>query len=136
MRKRDILFIGWGVLLWLAATMVFHFFGDRLLPPASLVPIILSFLLIVPIIYGAMSLIYAGCRVPAGDRARSAICTAVPGMLLDMAGMHWSGFFFPVMSAKGLSLLSIWLLWAYSLILLMGLRAPAVSPPFQGSVKE
>ncbi|MDQ1911445.1 DUF5367 family protein [Paenibacillus sp. GD4] len=83
-----------------------------------------------------MSLIYAGCRVPAGDRARSAICTAFPGMLLDIAGMHWSGFFFPVMSAMGLSLLPIWLLWAYSLISLTGLRTPAASPALQGSGGE
>lgn len=112
--------ISFGVLLWLAATIMFRWFGNILVDPGS--PWIwLSFILIVPVVLFLQRWLFISRQIPPGSRPRAAILTALPGMLLDLFSVSFHSVVFPSLPASLLPVFFVWLLWAYSVILLGGL---------------
>jgi hypothetical protein len=113
-------YLFFGFFLWLAATLVFRFWGEELIDPNR--PLIwFSFILIVPGIFLIMNFLYRYRRTAAEDRPKAAIMVAIPGMLLDLFSIGLHSAVFPDLPAANLHLFFVWLLWAYSLIILGGL---------------
>ncbi|WP_176220592.1 DUF5367 family protein [Cohnella massiliensis] len=108
-----------GLVLWLAATLVFRLWGGALLDPDR--PLVwLTFILVLPGIPIMLRLLFAVRKTPAASRPKAAVLIALPGMLLDMFSVGFHKHVFPGIPSSDLNLLFIWLLWAYSLILAGG----------------
>ncbi|MEF3304351.1 DUF5367 family protein [Paenibacillus sp. GYB003] len=120
-KRREPFFLLWGFLLWLAATVVFHLFGDWLIDADNRVKTAVSFLAAVPVICGCTFPLYFKFHIPPADRLRLAVCIALPGMLLDIVSVPLHRIVFPAISGESVPLLAAWLLWAYSLVLATGL---------------
>jgi undecaprenyl pyrophosphate phosphatase UppP len=114
------LFILWGFLLWLGATIIFHFFGGMLMNAEHRVAVAISFVAAVPVIFACTVPMYAAFKVAAADRLWCAAYIALPGMLLDIVSLSFHRTVFPTISLDSVPTLSAWLMWAYSLILLTG----------------
>ncbi|WP_334072437.1 MULTISPECIES: DUF5367 family protein [Paenibacillus] len=109
-----------GILLWLAATLLFRFWGGELIQPGTIL-IWLSFGLIIPGIPLLMLALFRFWGTAPQDRPKAALLVAVPGMLLDLLTLMFHGYVFPGISDAHLHLFFVWLMWAYALILLAGL---------------
>ncbi|AEI38873.1 DUF5367 family protein [Paenibacillus mucilaginosus] len=118
--KREGIFVVWGLVLWLAATLIFRFFGHFLMDAGSPVLLGTSFILAVPLIYGCIFPLYALLGVPSGGRIRMSVRIALPGMFLDIFSLAFHSYVFPSLPPEGIPLLAAWLLWAYGLILATG----------------
>ncbi|PYI51346.1 DUF5367 family protein [Paenibacillus flagellatus] len=121
-KRRDAFFLLWGFVLWLAATAAFHLFGDWLIEAGNGPKNAISFLVAVPVILGCTLPMYALRGIPPSERLRSAVCIALPGMLLDALSLPFHRTVFPVLADDSIPLLAAWLLWAYSLIIASGWR--------------
>jgi len=112
--------ISLGFLLWLAATIVFRLWGGPLIDPGQ--PLIwLSFIVIVPLILLTLRALFRARKLSSPERPRAAMLVAIPGMLLDLFSVAFHDLVFPGLPQAHLHLFFVWLLWAYSLILLGGL---------------
>lgn len=124
MNRRLIFFVGWGLLLWLAATLFFRLVGQLLLVPGAPVLIIATFVLTVPLIAAVTYPAYAVGKLTDTGRPAAAVCVALPGMLLDVLGLAFFEMIFPnfaSLSTSSDAVFGAWLLWAYGLILITGI---------------
>lgn len=113
-------FIYFGFMLWLAATLIFKFWGDVLVDPSR--PFIwFSFILIAPGILLFLHWLFRDRNISPADRPKAALLIAIPGMLLDLFSITFHSVVFPDIPGAYLHLFFVWLMWAYSLILLGGL---------------
>ncbi|WP_248926845.1 DUF5367 family protein [Paenibacillus hamazuiensis] len=119
--RKGTFFLVWGFLLWLAATVIFHFLGDWMIEAGNWLKIVISFVAAVPLIYGCTLPVYAALHIPPAERLHCAACIALPGMLLDIFSLPFHRTVFPTLADNSIPLLAAWLLWAYSLILASGL---------------
>lgn len=117
-------FVGWGLALWLGATIFFRLLGHFLLDPANPVLVVVTFVATVPVIAAATYPAYALAKMDSAQghqRSVAAVCIALPGMLLDVLSLSFFSFTFPNLSDLSAgALFGAWLLWAYSLILSSG----------------
>lgn len=124
MKSRMGYFLGWGVLLWLIATVFFRLVGQLLLNPESFVLVVLTFVVTVPLIAAVTYPVYAKREIVPTERPVAAICIALPGMIVDVVSLSFFGALFPNLYAlpgSAGALFGAWMLWAYALILLSGL---------------
>lgn len=115
------LFLLWGFVLWLIATIIFHYGGNLLIDIRHPFRTALSFAVAIPLIYGCVTLLFSFLEVPNSDRTRRSVEIALPGMFMDILSILLHEVAFPVISEQSIPLLAAWLFWAYSLILLVGL---------------
>lgn len=109
-----------GLLLWIAATLLFRLWGEELIHPDKLL-IWFSFILVVPGILLLLNGLFRYKGTAAADRPKAAVLIAAPGMFLDLFSIGFHPLFFPNIPAAHLHLFFVWLLWAYSLILIGGI---------------
>ncbi|MFG1732644.1 DUF5367 family protein [Paenibacillus sp. 843] len=128
-RQRHGFFLAWGFVLWLAATVIFHFWGDWLIDVRHPMRTAVSFLIAIPLIYGCIAPLFSYLDIPNSDRPRLSVYIALPGMLLDILSLLFHSVVFPVISEQSIHVLAAWLFWAYSLIFLVGLRPPIRMAP-------
>jgi len=111
----------WGILLWIAATFIFRFFGHHFLIQGHNILLLVSFLMAIPLIVVGTYPYYHFMKVSNSNRMVAAIQIAVPGMILDIFSIIFFTLVFPNLHNDTLPYFSAWLLWAYSLILLTGI---------------
>ncbi|RRJ63406.1 hypothetical protein EHV15_11085 [Paenibacillus oralis] len=116
-------FLLWGFLLWLAATVVFHFLGGMLMDEEKPISTAICFVAAIPLIWGCMMPLYSLHRLSPSERLCPAVYTVLPGMLLDALSLPFHRFVFPGITDSSMPLLAAWLLWAYGLIIITGIRA-------------
>ncbi|RAR41903.1 DUF5367 family protein [Paenibacillus sp. MDMC362] len=120
--ERHVFFLAWGFVLWLAATVIFHFWGDWLIDVRHPIRTAVSFIIAIPLIYGCIAPLFSSLGIPYSDRARLSIYIALPGMLLDILSLLFHPFVFPLIPVESIHVLIAWLFWAYSFIFLAGMR--------------
>jgi hypothetical protein len=127
--RRELWFMAWGVLLWLAATLAFHLWGQWIIDAGRPAVTVVSFAAAVPCILVCTLPLYRKLDVADADRLRAAVCIALPGMLLDAVSLPLHRTVFPGITGESVPLLAAWLLWAYGLILATGLAATRRAAP-------
>lgn len=120
-RRISVRNILWGFLLWIAATMIFRFFGHHFLIQGHYILLLVSFLMAIPLIFVVTYPYYHFMKISDSNRMLAAIQIAVPGMILDIFSIIFFPLVFSNLHNDTLSYFSAWLLWAYSLILLTGI---------------
>ncbi len=128
------LFVLIGFIVWLAATVVFRLWGAELLAPHT--PLLwISFIGVVPVIALLMKLAFALGKAAPAERPLATLLMALPGMLLDVISTSFHRLVFPEIPESEFYLFSAWLLWAYSLVLLVGIF-PAIRAKYLLSSKQ
>lgn len=117
---RPLFFVVWGVLIWLASTLVFRVAGQWLLVAHDSMRLAAAYYGAVPVIASVTLPVYYLRRLDANDRVRAAVLTALPGMLLDMVSTLVFDRLFPNLGPGAVGPFSSWLFWAYGLILVSG----------------
>lgn len=117
---RPLYFVGWGLLLWLVATVIFRLTGQWFLVPDSAALLGAAYYGAVPLIALVTLPLYRLFRLDADTRVRAAVLIALPGMLLDMVTTLVFDRVFPNLEAEAVGPFSSWLFWAYGLILASG----------------
>ncbi|WP_036718940.1 DUF5367 family protein [Paenibacillus sp. JCM 10914] len=121
-RQRIVYSLLWGFLLWLVATLIFHFWGNWLIDVRNIWRTAISFIIAVPLIYGCVTFLFSLLDVPTSERSRLSIFIALPGMLLDIFSLLFHSVVFSVISEQSIPVLAAWLFWAYGLIFVTGLK--------------
>jgi hypothetical protein len=117
---RPLYFVGWGLLLWLVATVIFRLAGQWFLVPDNALVLGAAYYGAVPLIALVTLPLYRLFRLDADTRVRAAVLIALPGMLLDMVTTLVFDRVFPNLEAEAVGPFSSWLFWAYGLILASG----------------
>lgn len=121
---RPLLFLTWGLVLWLAATAIFRLAGHWFLVPGNRLLLGLTYYGAVPLIALVTLPLYSWFRLESNTRVRAAVLIALPGMLLDMVTTLLFDQVFPNLEPTAGAPFASWLFWAYGLILVSGLVGP------------
>jgi hypothetical protein len=114
------LLVGWGLLLWLVATLAVRFVGHLVLHPDSRVLLAVLFAATTPVVLAATLPLYRLMRLDAARRPAAAALIAMPGIAMDAFLMPSFASAFPNLTPQHGPALAAWLLWAYGLVLLTG----------------
>lgn len=117
---RPLLFAAWGVLLWLAATLIFRLAGQWFLVPKGGLLLGAAYYGAIPLIALVTLPLYTMFQLNSDTRVRAAVLIALPGMLLDMVTTLVFDQVFPNLDPGAVAPFSSWLFWAYGLILVSG----------------
>lgn len=110
----------WGVVVWLAATIVVRVSGHYYLHPDHPYLSALAFLLTVPLVGLVTVPVYDWQRVSLLDRPTAAILLCLPGLVLDALVLLLFARVYPNLEG-GETVFAAWLVWAYALVLVSGL---------------
>lgn len=114
-------FLYWGFLVWLGATIIFRFFGHFFFNPENALLLLLSYLLVVPLIFLLTYPLYKLKGLKKDERLKAAMFIALPGMFIDTIVLVIFPEVFTNLPVESDRYFGSWLLWAYSLILITGL---------------
>ena len=112
---------GFGVAVWLIATVVFWVGGPVLLDPDAPLIVFGVFFVAVPTMIVVTFAAFLWREIRPAARPAAAILLVAPGMLLDVVMVSFSGTFFPNLERGSLRYLAGLLLLAYVTVLLVGL---------------
>ncbi len=88
-------FVGWGFLIWLAATVAFRLFGQFAVVTGGELRLAVLCLLAAPGIAALMHLLYASKALDGRDRLLAAACAMLAGILLDVLALAFFGVVYP-----------------------------------------
>jgi hypothetical protein len=111
-------FLVWGFLLWLVTTLVYRLIGQYLWSLESLVLLLMTFALVVPLVAALTYPIYDWRKVKSFERPLAAIYILLPGMLLNIACIPFFPIVFPNLPSTTAVYFCALVLWTYSLVLL------------------
>ncbi len=110
-----------GFLIWLLATLIVRYYGYYLLSIGNTTNVILLYLGIAPLLYGLILYVFKRFRLNDHSRLRSAVLKAIPGMIGDVFCLKFHSAVFPSLSQEQVLILGSWIIWAYLVVLLVGL---------------
>ncbi|WP_143416170.1 DUF5367 family protein [Geobacillus sp. E263] len=114
-------FFIWGFLVWLGATLIFRLFGHFFFNPENALLLLLSYLLVVPLIFLLTYPLYKLKGLTKDERLKAAIFIVLPGMFIDTIVLVVFTDVFTNLPVESDRYFGSWLLWAYGLILITGL---------------
>ena len=109
-----------GFSVWLMATLAFHFWGHTFFLIDN--PLLLStfFLGTAPLLWLLAQWVFNYLGLEGSQRLESAVLMAVPGMISDVFCLKFSAIVFPTLTNEQAIVLGAWILWAYVIVLLIG----------------
>lgn len=110
-----------GFSIWLVATLIFRYWGhDFFLIENNFV--LASFIFgVIPFLYLLAKWVFNHYKLIGSERLRSSVLMAVPAMILDVACIKFHTIVFPGFSTEQTIVLGAWVIWVYSIVLLIGL---------------
>ncbi len=112
--------IGYGLLIWFEATMIFRWLGNYVLVTGNTPWTILVFAAAVPLVFAIGWFFFATFKTKPFERAVAAILICAAGLIADAFVFVWIENVFPVMNTTQARMFASWLLWAYGIGLLSG----------------
>lgn len=113
--------VGYGLLIWLEATLIIRWTGDLIFVPGDAVWIAGTFVVTSITVFLVGWFFFASFQTPPQTRAAAALLICATGLMADAFVLSWIDVVFPDMDAAQARLFAIWLSWAYGLGLLSGL---------------
>lgn len=114
-----------GLVLWFVATVVLRLIGQVFF--ASPLAIVLTYLVSAGILLLALQGLFLRIRMSHMQRLQAILSLALPGMVLDVLSITFVSTVFPNLPDSAHPAFAGWLLWAYSLVLLIALLPARVS---------
>lgn len=114
-------FLFWGFLVWGGASLIFRTLGQLFFILDHPLLMVTAYILVIPLILMLTLPIYKLRKVyEKVDRISTAVCIALPGMLIDSIVLIYFDRIFVNLPAEADKFFVSWLLWAYSFIVLTG----------------
>lgn len=110
-----------GFSAWLLATLIFRFWGHAFFLIESDLFLALFFMGTIPVFYFLLQWAFDRYQSTGIARLEMAVLVAIPGMIGDVACLKFHHAVFPKMTIEQSLVLSAWVLWAFVLVLLIGL---------------
>jgi hypothetical protein len=116
-----------GFFVWLLATLIVKHYGHYLFSIENTTNVILLYIGICPLLYALIHYVFKRFRLNDQSRLRSAVLMAIPGMLFDVLCIKFHGIVFPLLSQEQVLVLGSWIIWAYLIVILVGLYSKTKS---------
>lgn len=110
-----------GFSVWFLATLSFRVLGHTFFLIDNTMLMGGFFLATVPLLYVLMNQVFNHYQLSGSDLLNSSVLMAVPGMLGDVFCVKLHEVVFPTLNVDQVIVLSAWVLWAYVIVLLIGL---------------
>ena len=109
-----------GLSSWLMMTLAFRFWGHDFFLIDNDLLLVSFFLGTIPLFYSMIRWVHKRHRLSGMKRLESAVYIAIPGMIGDVFCIGFHEWVFPAMTTRQSIVLSAWILWAFVLVLLIG----------------
>jgi hypothetical protein len=119
----DGLYLAVGFVVWLIATLTVRLVGTRAFDPTAPLLVAGLFVVTVPAMIALTLLIFRWRATPTPARPRAAGLLVAPGLLLDAFVLPLHATVFPAMPLGGVPFFGGFLLLAYGVVIVTGLRS-------------
>lgn len=109
-----------GFSVWLIATLIVRFWGQHLFLVENNLAIGFLFIIVLPTLYFLVQWVFNRFQLTPDAQVKSSLLMALPGMFCDIFCIKFHTIIFPLLKIEQVILLSVWVLWAYALVLLFG----------------
>ncbi|MEL7123618.1 MAG: DUF5367 domain-containing protein [Bacteroidota bacterium] len=109
-----------GFSVWLMATLIFRIWGNSFFIIENAFLLIGFFVGTIPILFFLIKWVFDRYKLMASKRLESAVYMAIPGMICDVACLKFHHLVFPKLTIEQAIVLGAWILWAYVIVLLIG----------------
>ncbi|KXX71059.1 DUF5367 domain-containing protein [Flammeovirga sp. SJP92] len=109
-----------GFSVWFMATLTFSLWGDLFFLVENALLLISFFIGTVPILFFLSQWVFKKYQLTGHQRLESTVFLAIPGMLCDVACLKFHALIFPKLTLEQSVILGAWILWAYVILLLIG----------------
>jgi hypothetical protein len=109
-----------GFSVWLIATLFFRIWGDSFFIVENSFLLTGFFLGTIPILFILSMWVFNKYQLIGNKRLESATLMTIPGMLCDVACLKFHHLIFPKLTIEQAIVLGAWILWAYVIVLLVG----------------
>ena len=109
-----------GFSVWLIATLIFRIWGDSFFIVENSFLLTGFFLGTIPILIILSIWVFNRYQLTGIKRLESAVLMTIPGMLCDVACLKFHPLVFPKLTIEQSIVLGAWILWAYVIVLLIG----------------
>jgi hypothetical protein len=106
--------------VWLIATLFFRIWGDSFFIVENSFLLTGFFLGTIPILFILSMWVFNKYQLIGNKRLESATLMTIPGMLCDVACLKFHHLIFPKLTIEQAIVLGAWILWAYVIVLLVG----------------
>ncbi|MEM6379726.1 MAG: DUF5367 domain-containing protein [Bacteroidota bacterium] len=112
--------VAYGFGVWLMATLVFRFWGHTFFLVEHNLLLAGFFLATIPTLYLSTYWVFKKFSLTGAQRMESAVLMAIPGMIGDVVCLKLHQLVFPTLDMNQAVVLGSWILWAYVLVLIIG----------------
>lgn len=112
--------LSFGFSVWLVATLIFRIWGNAFFIIENTFLLTGFFIGTIPILFFLMKWVFNRYELTASQRLESAVYMAIPGMICDVACLKFHHLVFPKLTIEQAIVLSAWIIWAYVIVLLIG----------------
>ncbi|ADR20118.1 hypothetical protein MATR_22690 [Marivirga tractuosa] len=109
-----------GFSVWLIATLIFRVWGHSFFIIENSLLLTGFFLGTIPILFMLSMWVFNKFQLIGNKRLESATLMTIPGMLCDVACLKFHHLVFPKLTIEQSIVLGAWILWAYVIVLLIG----------------
>ena len=110
-----------GFSVWLIATLIFKFWGHTFFLIESNLLLTGFFLGTIPVLYLLANWVFSQYKLTRDTKLRSAVWMTIPGMICDVVCIKFHSIVFPNLTMEQSVVLAAWVIWAYVILLLIGL---------------
>lgn len=110
-----------GFTIWLMATLAFRFWENSFFFIDDLTVMSSLFIITIPVLYLLIKWFFNKLKLNKSQITESVIFMSVPGMVLDAFAIKYHNLVFPTMSKEEIIVLASWVVWAYVVVLVIGL---------------
>lgn len=113
--------LAFGFSVWLIATLTFRFLGNSFFLIENTFLLIGFFLGTIPILYLLAKWVFDGYKLTGNKRLESTVLMTIPGMICNVVCLKFHYLVFPKLTIEQSIVLGAWILWAYVIVLLIGI---------------
>ncbi len=117
-KKFSLLF---GFSIWLIATLLMRSFGDSILIIENTIVLASLYFGVIPLLFFLIKYVINRFKLCQKAQLKSAVLMAVPGMFCDVLCIKFHAIVFPKFTLDQTITLGSWVLWIYTLVLILGL---------------
>ncbi|MFY0602040.1 MAG: DUF5367 domain-containing protein [Cyclobacteriaceae bacterium] len=109
-----------GFSIWMVATLIFRIWGNSFFIIENTFLLTSFFLGITPILFFLAKWVFNRYKLTGKQRIESTVLMTIPGMICDVACLKFHYLIFPKFTIEQAIVLGAWVLWAYVIVLLIG----------------
>ena len=110
-----------GFSIWLLATLIVRYWGDTIFQIENNFLLSSLFLGAIPVLYFLSNWVYSLYKLSGDTILKSTVLLVTPGMVCDVICLKFHSIVFPTLSLEQSVVMASWVIWVYTIVLLIGL---------------